>query len=135
MATEAENSQADYEKQEAAKHKWLEQFTLAFGTDDNEETTTFNGTIPQTLMMMNGDLIDKATSTKQGGRLHRMANDPKINNAARIHRLYLAALARKPTGQEIAAANQIMLAGHDPAAALEDVWWAVLNTGEFILNH
>ena len=42
------------------------QFVIAFGTDDNDETTTFNGTIPQALMMMNGDLIKKATSDRQG---------------------------------------------------------------------
>ena len=28
---------------------------IAFGTDEGDETTTFNGTIPQALMMMNGD--------------------------------------------------------------------------------
>ena len=28
---------------------------ITFGTDDGGETTTFNGTIPQTLMMFNGD--------------------------------------------------------------------------------
>ena len=40
-----------------------------------------------------------------------------------------------PTAQEIALANELMLLRQDPAKALEDVWWAVLNSGEFILNH
>ncbi len=136
VATEAQDAERGYERQEAAKGKWLEQFTLAFGTDDNAETTTFNGTIPQMLMMMNGDLIEKATQTEKGGFLHRVATDAKINNAARINRLYLAALARKPTGQEIALANELLLLRQgDPVAALADVWWAVLNSNEFILNH
>ncbi len=136
VATEAQNTQTSYEKRESTKHEWLKQFTVAFGTDDNEETTTFNGTIPQTLMMMNGDLITKATSTEKGGFLHRVASDPKMNNAAKIHYLYLAALARKPTPQEIALANDLLLLRKgDPAAALQDVWWAVLNSNEFILNH
>ena len=43
--------------------QWLRQFTISFGTDDGGDTTTFNGTIPQTLMMFNSDLIRKATST------------------------------------------------------------------------
>ncbi|GIS57865.1 MAG: hypothetical protein CM1200mP2_00900 [Planctomycetaceae bacterium] len=37
---------------------------IAFGTDENDEATTFNGTIPPALMMMNGDLVDKATSAE-----------------------------------------------------------------------
>jgi hypothetical protein len=136
VATEAQNTETSYEKQEGTKRHWLEQFTLAFGTDDNEETTTFNGTIPQTLMMMNGDLINKATSTDKGGFLHRIASDPKMNNAAKINHLYLAALARRPIPQEVALANQLMvLRQGDPVAALQDVWWAVLNSNEFILNH
>lgn len=136
VATEAQNTENDSQKREAARRRWLDQFTLAFGTDDNEETTTFNGTIPQALMMMNGNLIDKATSAEQGGFLHRVATDPKLNNAARINRLYLAALARRPSPQEITLANELLLARQgDAVAALQDVWWAVLNSNEFILNH
>ena len=136
VATEAHNTQGDYGKQETTKREWLKQFTLAFGTDDNEETTTFNGTIPQTLMMMNGEMINKATEVKPGSFLHRIATDAKINNAAKINHLYLAALARKPTAQEIALANELLAARKgDAVAALADVWWAVLNSNEFILNH
>ena len=59
------------------KREWLEQFTLAFGTDDNDETTTFNGTIPQTLMMMNGDLIKKAIEHRQGQLLASRGRRPE----------------------------------------------------------
>src|SRR5262249_10368821 len=45
VATQAHNTEGDYAKQEATKREWLDQFSTAFGTDDNEETTTFNGTI------------------------------------------------------------------------------------------
>ena len=48
-------------------------------------------------MMMNGDLIAKATSSEQGGRLHRMAIDQNLTNAVRIQRLNLAAFpSRRP---------------------------------------
>jgi hypothetical protein len=135
-ATQADNTATSYEQRESTKRQWLEQFTVAFGTDDNEETTTFNGTIPQTLMMMNGDLVNKATSVDKGSFLERVSKDAKMNNAAKIQHLYLAALARRPTTQEIALANELMvLRKGDPIAALQDVWWAVLNSNEFILNH
>ena len=51
---------------ERQKHSGLQQFVTAFGNDDGGEATTFNGTIPQALMMFNGDLVKKATSTARG---------------------------------------------------------------------
>ena len=135
VATEAQKTQGSFQDQEKTKGDWLRQFTLAFGTDEGDEATTFNGTIPQTLMMMNGDLIKKATSLEKGSFLYKMiAGDMKPG--ARIDHLYLAALARKPSRQEFSIANQLLVArGGDPAAAMQDVWWAVLNSNEFILNH
>ncbi len=136
VATEADLTATSYAKREDQKRRWLEQFTLAFGTDDNEETTTFNGTIPQTLMMMNGELVEKATSVEKGSFLYHVASDPKMNNASRIQHLYLAALARRPTGNEIGLANEVLRwRKGDAVAALQDVWWALLNTNEFIFNH
>jgi hypothetical protein len=135
VATEAHKTKGNFQEQEKTKGDWLRQFTIAFGTDEGDETTTFNGTIPQTLMMMNGDLIKKATSLDKGGFLYKMiTGDMKPH--ARIDYLYLAALGRKPSKQEMSIANQLLAArGGDPAAAMQDVWWAVLNTNEFILNH
>ena len=40
-----------------ARQDWLQQFVYAFDTEENNELMDFNGTIPQALMMMNGDLI------------------------------------------------------------------------------
>ena len=135
VATEAQKTKGGFQEQEKTKGDWLRQFTLAFGTDEGDETTTFNGTIPQTLMMMNGDLIKNATSLDKGGFLNKMITG-NMKPHSRIDHLYLAALARKPTKQEMAIANQLLSArGGDPAAAMQDVWWAILNSNEFILNH
>ena len=64
-----------YEEQEGPSATGSSSSPIAFGTDENDETTTFNGTIPQTLMMMNGDLINKAISTDKGGFLDRSRGD------------------------------------------------------------
>ncbi|MGD9720419.1 MAG: DUF1549 domain-containing protein [Pirellulales bacterium] len=136
VASAAQNTATTYEEREKTKREWLSQFAVAFGTDDNEETTTFDGTIPQTLMMMNGDLMNKATSIDKGSFLHTLASDSKMSNAAKINRLYLAAVARRPTAREVTLANELLRArGGDAAAALQDIFWAVLNSNEFILNH
>jgi hypothetical protein len=117
------------------RDNWLRQFTIALGTDENDETTTFNGTIPQALMMMNGELIQKATATDSGSFLYELASSD-LKDAAKIERLYLAALSRPPARDELKLAQKLWVAKNgDTAAALEDIWWAILNSNEFILNH
>ncbi len=135
VATHAQETQASYEEQEKAKREWLSQFVIAFGNDEGTEATTFNGTIPQALMMMNGDLIKKATSGEQGSFLWKIANS-KLSNAQKIDYLFLAGLARKPNRAELDIANKLLVARKgDAVAALQDMWWAVLNSNEFIMNH
>jgi hypothetical protein len=134
VATEADKTQGSYEEQERTKTEWLAQFTIAFGTDEGDEATTFNGTIPQVLMMMNGEITEHAVNVEPGSFLHKLVYESK-DRAVSLDRLYLAALGRRPTRQEIQAANDLLEArGGDTAAAMQDVWWALLNSGEFIFN-
>jgi hypothetical protein len=123
--------------EEAAKKKdaWMSQFVIAFGTDEGDDATTFNGSIPQVLMMFNSDLIKNAVSTGKGGYLDAIATGP-MNCAAKIETLYMAALARKPSTSELNVANRMVMARKgDVVGALQDVWWAVLNSNEFIIKH
>ena len=135
VATQAHKTRGGYEDQEKTKAAWLRQFTVAFGTDEGDETTTFNGSIPQALMLFNGELMRRATGNAQGGFLNTIATSKKLRNDKKIEYLFLAGLARRPTRQEIAAANYLLSARGDTTAALQDVWWALLNSNEFILNH
>ena len=133
-ATEADKSGGG---EEAAKKKdqWLSQFIIAFGTDEGDDATTFNGSIPQVLMMFNGELVKQATNTGKGGFLDRVAKS-NMKNAAKITTLYQSALARHPSAKEISAANDMLVARKgDAIGALQDIWWAVLNSNEFIINH
>jgi len=135
VATEAHKTRGSYEEQEAAKERWLSQFVVAFGTDENDETSTFNGTIPQILMMFNGELIRQATNTEGGGFLHRVSTDPKLNGTQKVNLLFRSALARDATREERKWANQALSGRTSVVEALQDVWWVLLNTNEFILNH
>jgi len=136
VATEAQKTRGSYEEQEKAKGDWLRQFTLAFGTDEGDEATTFNGTIPQALMMFNGDLVKKATSSEKGSFLSSIANNASLKPVEKINYLFLAGLTRAPNKAELDVANKLLVARQgDTAAALQDVWWALLNSNEFIFNH
>lgn len=135
VATQAHKTRGSYEEQEKAKSEWLAQFVSAFGNDEGEEATTFNGSIPQALMMFNGDLVKRATSADKGSFLEQIAAS-KLSPSDKIDYLFLSGLARKPSQAELRIANQLLLARKgDAGAALQDVWWAVLNSNEFIMNH
>lgn len=135
VATEAHKTSRTYEEQERMKRDWLSQFVVAFGTDEGDEATTFNGTIPQALMMFNGDLVKQAIETEKGSFIGKVANSSMKPND-KISFLFMSALQRKPTPAELEVANKLLVARKgDTAAALQDMWWAVLNSNEFIINH
>ncbi|MCH2181858.1 MAG: DUF1549 and DUF1553 domain-containing protein [Mariniblastus sp.] len=135
VATQAAESRGNYEQQETLKSNWLRQFSQAFGTDEGDETTTFNGTIPQVLMMFNGDLIKRATSAK-GGLIDGLVKNTKMDDKDRVDYLFMAGLGRKPNREEANLAKQLYQArSGDMREALTDLWWVVLNSNEFIFNH
>lgn len=136
LAATAADEAVDEDRREAMKQRWLNQFTTAFGNDEGTEATTFNGSIPQALTMMNGELVARATRTGGESFLARVAGDRDLTDREKIQYLYRAALARTPTREETKACNQLLAARNgDVPATLADVWWAVLNSNEFILVH
>lgn len=125
-----------YEEQERLKNQWLRQFSSSSGTDEGDETTTFNGTISQTLMMFNGDLIQQATSGEPGSFLDRLLSQTNMDDMERVEYLYLSGLSRKPTREERQLATVLLGARRgDARQMLRDVWWTILNSNEFIFNH
>ncbi|HTN74048.1 MAG TPA: DUF1553 domain-containing protein, partial [Pirellulaceae bacterium] len=135
VATEAHKTSRSYEEQEKMKREWLAQFVVAFGTDEGDEATTFNGTIPQALMMFNGDLIKQATNIEKGSFLGKVAAS-SMKPADKISFLFMSGLGRKPNAMELDVANKLLVARKgDVPSALQDMWWAVLNSNEFIMNH
>ncbi len=130
-------SEADQFKAEREKHAWLQQFVLTFETDDNNETSTFDGTIPQALMMMNGDLVKRATRTERGSFLAQLAASKTHGTSAKkIEEVYRVVLGRKPSAVEQTAAQRLWVGNRgDALASLQDLSWVLLNSNEFIINH
>jgi hypothetical protein len=118
---------------------WLRQFLFAFGNDEGDEATSFQGTIPQALMMMNGELMQNALSGKPGSFLEdcieqaqRQAHSPATYL---VNQIYLAALSRYPTQKEAQRASIYLGSSPDSLHVLQDLFWALLNSNEFILIH
>ncbi len=125
---------------DAKRERWLNQFLFTFATDEGEESTSFQGTIPQALMMMNGDLMEEAVGGKPGSFLRGLVEQSQIQRGSPpdvfvISRLYLAALSRPPSPPELNTARELLRRNPDPIGVVQDVFWALLNSNEFVLNH
>lgn len=122
----------------AEKRQFINEFERAFGSDEAETSAPkFNGTITQALMMMNSPLMERCTQCAPGSFLHKLATDPERTVDEKVDTLYLAALARTPTGAERQQIGAMLTdAGPDGVpAVLSDVLWVLLNSSEFVLNH
>ncbi len=128
-------SEGSYEQQEQQRRRWLEQFVVAFGTDEGDEATTFNGSIPQALMLFNGELTKNATSTSAGSFVDRISKAGR-SPRDRLTELFLTGLARRPTTIEMKVARKLLTArGGNEKEMLQDMWWVILNSNEFIMQH
>lgn len=120
--------------EDAARDAWIEQFVVAHQTEENDESLLFDGSISQSLMMMNGTLMQQATSLRRGSLLDEIVSS-QTSGPEKVDQLYLAALGRHATRHEKQLAHRLWQArGQDQATTLQDLWWALLNSNEFIMN-
>ncbi|MBI1248582.1 DUF1549 domain-containing protein [bacterium] len=115
------------------RHSWLGQVNQKMGDDEDSETSTLDGGISQSLLMMNGGLMRKATDAQAAVLKNVTASKMPIQE--KVDHLFLAALSRRPTKKESSAIGEILKTRPNQAAALQDIWWALLNSNEFILDH
>ena len=114
-----------------------QQFLEKFANRD-EKPTEHQTSILQVLTMMNGRLMNDATSLEQGGTLPAVADARFLDTAGKIEALYLAALSRRPRPEEL---ERLVAYVDHPGAelkrkqALADVFWALLNGAEFSVIH
>ena len=86
-------------------------------------------------MLFNGELTKNATSLKKGSFLDSLLSTGRTTTD-RVNGLYLAGLGRKPTKKELQLAGSLFRAREGKEGEmLQDVWWAILNSNEFILQH
>ncbi len=113
--------------------------------NQSERATLAQTSILQALTLMNGKVIADATSLERSETLAALLDAPFLNTAERIEALYLAALSRRPSAKELQRTTRFVeQAVHDAQAgkngqaygnAIADVFWALLNSSEFGLNH
>jgi hypothetical protein len=160
-----------------------ERYGFLFDVDDVTDQSGYEGTIPQALALLNGSVAATGTSVLPGSALAEVLGEGG-DDKAKIEALYLRALSRLPTPDEVsrwaqflvdaqaqpeapvpppAASPQPERARRDKAQkrgkgqqpdpltnlegragnmratarvrAYEDLFWTLLNSSEFVLNH
>jgi hypothetical protein len=115
-------------------------FLQRFGRPDREITCdcerTSEPNVVQALHLSNGDAINR--KLQRAGNAVDQLLQAKLSPEAIVERIYLIGLARKPTPAESKElAEAILSASNDMGRrqAVEDVFWSVLNSKEFLFNH
>lgn len=97
---------------------------------DCEATT--DPSLSQALHLINGS----ATSGKIAkGKLVVSWIDQGLTIPQMIEKIYLRCLSRKPTEAELSSLIKLASDSGDQRTGVEDVFWAVLNSREFMFNH
>lgn len=116
-----------------ARGEFLQKFA-----NHQDRKTEVQTSILQALALMNGKFIADATSVERSETLAAVIDFPGFDTAQRIEKLYVATVSRKPRSNELEKLVKYVDRGganNNPKAALTDVFWALLNSSEFILNH
>jgi hypothetical protein len=103
-----------------------------------ERPTEKQTSILQALALMNGKFVADATSVERSTTLAAVVDAPFMTVEQKIETLYLATLSRFPRPEETRRLSIYVSEGGprgEARHALADVFWALLNSSEFILNH
>ncbi|MBI3839422.1 MAG: DUF1553 domain-containing protein [Planctomycetia bacterium] len=106
--------------------------------DQSVPRTEAETSILQALALMNGKLVSDATDLEKSDTLAAVAEAPFLSNHQRVEALFMTALSRKPAPEELTQLVEHVERGgvdRNPKKALADVFWALLNSAEFALNH
>ncbi len=88
--------------------------------------------LSQALHLINGDTTN--AKIQQGGLIPTRLKEGKPA-ADIIAELYLRCFSRRPTEQELTSLTAIVAEQANAQEALEDVFWSMLNSREFLFNH
>jgi hypothetical protein len=112
-------------------------FVRRYGDSGEDEFAERGETIPQRLLLMNGQLVDEKVRddllANAATRIARLAPD----DATAVETSYLAVLTRRPSAAEMEHFKGCLsgTTGAGRTAALADLYWTLFNATEFSWNH
>src|SRR5262245_24190361 len=111
------------------------QFLAKFAAQENK--TDYQTSMLQALYLMNSEFVTERTTVQKNRTLATLAAQ-RTGTDRKIESLYLVVLSRKPRPEESERFIKVVDSGGgagDSSKALADVFWVLLNSPEFLLNH
>jgi hypothetical protein len=120
---------------------------IADGTTSNYFLTTFGRspretvcacevrtepTLSQALHLLNGETVERKIAA--GGVVARMLAEKKKPGEI-LRALYVRCYVREPSADESQRLLALVARGPTKRQALDDAFWAILNSREFVFNH
>ncbi len=112
-------------------------FLTAFGRAprvtvcDCEATT--DPSLSQALHLLNGDSVHR--KIQQGGLVNKLVDEEKKSSDEVVRAIYVRCLSRQPSDDELTQLQSAIAAAPEAKQGLEDAFWAILNSREFVFNH
>jgi hypothetical protein len=103
----------------------------AFKIDPSLPPEEVQGTIPQALLMMNSILVNTYTAA-QGQTYLADALKKNMADDDIVSALYERTLSRKPKAEEMATCRRYIKKVGERKEALEDIFWSLVNSTEFV---
>ena len=122
---------------EEMEREHLKKFLFLLDNGEMEEIEAFNGTVPQALMMINGDMVNDSASHEARGGFVNYVLEKWRGPIERMEYIYLNILSRLPTAKEKTYFRRYLERSlyRNKDLAYEDLYWVLLNSAEFSLNH
>jgi len=88
--------------------------------------------LSQALHLINGDTSN--AKIQQGGLIAKRLAENKTPDEI-VSEMYVRCFSRKPTAEELVSLGAIVGEQENKKEALEDIFWSLLNSREFLFNH
>jgi hypothetical protein len=106
------------------------QFKQEFSYDASAKAEEIEGSIAQSLLLMNSPQVNQKVRAVGTNLLARILSAYPKNDEA-LEMVYLRTLARHPAAKELARCEQHIQRAGSRAEAFEDILWALLNSTEY----
>jgi hypothetical protein len=131
--TKTQSKTVSGEQRAQARREWISSIYARRNSDrpisDPHRNLIEDPSLPHT------SLTQGFISNEHASFLRRVANS-QMSDEEKIEHLFLTGLSRKPHRNEIELAKKLYAVNaEDKFAVLETVWWALLNSNEFVLDH
>ena len=111
-------------------------FLSAFGRAKRETVCScevqMEPNLSQALHLLNGNTVEEKIRT--GGLIKSMLDAKKTPDEI-IEELYIRSFSRRPLEKELTGLKAILASAPSPKEFLDDLFWSLLNSREFLFNH